>query len=315
MTPALFEGPEKKFELAVVDGHGSLRALGDDFWAGVVAAAQATILHKLSSARVDAYLLSESSLLVHDDHVTMITCGRTRLADAVETLVSRLGVGQVAQLVYERKNEHFPEDQATTFHEDARRIHRLLPGRAHRFGDQHEHRVHIFCTEAPFTPKASDTTLEILMHGIDPERTRRFAARPAAGTLAAAAGLEALLPGFTVDEHLFEPEGYSLNALRGSDYYTVHVTPQRVGSYVSFETNLLDAAVGDLTRGVVEVFGPDSFDVVTFVPGGSRRFPLDAPGYHLRKHVDDVVGGYGVTFRYFYRPPTSPASAVGIDLS
>lgn len=301
MPASLFEGPEKKFELVVVDGHASLRSLGDGFWRGIVRAARAEVLHELTGDAVDAYLLSESSLLVHEDYVTMITCGRTRLADALEALVTHLGADQVALLIYERKNEHFPENQATTFEQDARRLAALLPGQVHRFGDEGEHCVQVFCSSAPFTPEPTDTTLEILMHGIDPARATRFGVRPMVGTIAAAVGLEALLPGFSVDEHLFEPEGYSLNALRGDDYYTVHVTPQQVGSYASFETNAVGVGDGSLVRAVVEVFGPETFDIVSFAPGDGG---FEVPGYRLREHVADELGGYRVAFRHFSRPPT-----------
>ena len=75
----------------------------------------------------DAYLLSESSLLVHDDYLTIITCGRTRLIESVFTLLDHIGPDDVRYLIYQRKNEHFPERQRTTFYEDARRLRGAHP--------------------------------------------------------------------------------------------------------------------------------------------------------------------------------------------
>ncbi|HEX4046452.1 MAG TPA: adenosylmethionine decarboxylase, partial [Elusimicrobiota bacterium] len=74
-----FEGPEKKLELALAPGQPSLRARGLDYWKMIVGKARAQILSSLSNESLDAHLLSESSLFVADNWLTMITCGRTDL--------------------------------------------------------------------------------------------------------------------------------------------------------------------------------------------------------------------------------------------
>jgi len=314
--PAFFEGPEKKIEIAVVDGFASLRSFGHDRWEKVVRAAEADVLSRQSNAHFDAYLLSESSLFVADNFLTMITCGRTRLADAVAELLTFVPPEAVAVAFYERKNEHFPHEQSTTFFEDARRISEWLPGRALGFGAEHEHAVYLFHTDRPHEPEANDTTLEVLMHGIDPKVTERFRRMepPESGTVAAELGLADVLPGFDLDEHVFSPVGYSLNALKGETYATIHVTPEHLGSYVSFETNLdfRDDPNGLIQR-VVGRFHPESFDIVAFVPD-PRPLAVEVPGYLLRKHMGAEAGGYEVTFQHWYRPATGASSAFDIDL-
>ena len=47
---------------------------------------------------------------------------------------------------------------------------------------------------------------------------------------AAVTPLDAIFPGFQINDYLFQPCGYSLNAIRGSENYTIHVTPEEVGS-------------------------------------------------------------------------------------
>ncbi|UCF45904.1 MAG: hypothetical protein JSU89_01635, partial [Myxococcales bacterium] len=96
-----------------------LRSLSEQAWRGIVEAAGAHVISVLQSEHCDAYLLSESSLFVFDDWFVLITCGRTTLVDAVPQLLQSIPSESIAFLVYERKNEHFPEHQPTTFYEDA----------------------------------------------------------------------------------------------------------------------------------------------------------------------------------------------------
>lgn len=317
-TPTFFEGPEKKVELVVVEGHASLRSLGDVFWHEVVAAADAQVLSKLEGSACDAYLLSESSLFVYDGYLTMITCGQTRLVNAVRVILERIGADKVALLMYERKNEHFPDRQHSTFYDDATALRTLVPGEALRFGDEHDHHVHLFHTTAAYGVHApDDTTLEILMHGLAPEVADRFvgASAKSGQTIANAHGFDDLLPGFAIDEHAFTPAGYSMNALRDSDHYTVHVTPEQLGSYVSFETNLdFRGRFREIVQGVTDIFQPRSFDVMAFTPADSAKLSLSLPGFQTKDRVLTRVHGYEIRFWHCFVPTSEAGEASPVPL-
>lgn len=309
--PAFFEGPEKKVELAVTSEHRPLRELGEVFWREVVAAANAEILATLENEHAVAYLLSESSLFVYDEFVTMITCGRTTMVDAILLMLREIDRGALEYLIYERKNEHFPSDQVTGFYEDARRLREMLPGRALRFGVEHEHAIRVFHTDRPFDPDPEDRTIEILMHDIDREVAAEFiGGRPIA---ADRLRMPRVLDGFELDDFAFEPVGYSFNGLRERAYVTLHVTPERFGSYVSFETNAGFEPPASIVSEVVGRFRPDSFDVMIFDPSPGPM-ELAVPGYVQRRHVHEPVCGYGVTFLHFYRPSSAPTRALVVPL-
>ncbi len=315
--PTFFEGPEKKIELVVAPGGPKLRALGERAWSHVVELARAQTLSVVRDTHCDAYLLSESSLFVYDDHVAMITCGRTRLVDAAAHLVELVGAEHVALLVYERKNEHFPERQPSSFYEDAVRLHALVPGRALRFGDEHDHHVHVFHSDRPYVVEQGDTTLEILMHGLRPEAASRFIGveRPTGTTIAERTGITRILPGFSIDEHPFTPAGYSMNALRDGAYYTIHVTPEELGSYVSFETNVdCTGQVDAIVARVLEVFSPTSFDVVVFAPAGTPPEHVHPAGLSVRDRVATRFAGYDVSFWHFSAPRVGVRAPVELPL-
>ena len=64
------------------------------------------------------------------------------------------------------------------------------------------------------------------------------ALKMAADAVTVNSGIHDLLPSTTIQAHLFDPCGYSMNGLLDSAYYTIHVTPETSSSYVSFETTV-----------------------------------------------------------------------------
>jgi S-adenosylmethionine decarboxylase len=302
--PSFFEGAEKKVEIVIDASRPSLRSAGDDYWSHIVSTAGAHVLSKIHNEHCDAFLLSESSLFVFDHKVIMITCGQTRLADAVVELLDRVPAAAVEFFIYERKNEVYPHRQPTSFYDDVQKLDAVLPGKAFRFGDEDEHHILLFHLDRPYRSPHTDLTLEILMYGIDDEVRANFVAgqRHDAADVRARLGLEDLVPGFQIDDHSFQPSGYSLNGIRDDMYWTLHVTPEANGSYVSFETNLRSADdLAPVTDRLLDVFKPRSFDLFLFQQG--EEVPLEPDRYRLRSHVAGELGcGYQVGFRSFQRP-------------
>ena len=314
-TPSFFEGPEKKLAIAAIPGSPDLRSLGEAAWRTVVESAGAKILSALRNERCDAYLLSESSLFVFEDRLLFITCGEIALVNSIPEILRLVPKESVAFLMYERKSEHFPERQPTTFSDDARRLRAIFPGRALRLGEEHGRYIQLFHTTRPYVPRSERPTLEVLMYVIDEGFGARFTRlRPVRNrSTAAQSGIESILPGFETSEHSFEPSGYSCNALKGEEYYTVHVTPGATGSYASFETNHdFRGRLSELVRPIVELFRPRAFDVVTFLPEPEPQVPL--PGYLLVDHVVDQLSGYQLSYFQYAAPTSGPRLARELEL-
>ncbi|KAJ2757212.1 spermidine resistance protein [Coemansia pectinata] len=156
-------------------------------------------------------------------------------------------------------------------------------------------------SSVPHAP--SDTTVEILMTGLDPDRMRAMymgGASSLEGSLGGkaverATGIAAIYPDSASDSYLFTPCGFSLNGLQGDGYYTIHVTPEPHCSYASFETTVssdsaidLNSAGGvkNLVEQVAAVFGPRSLTVTVFRARGDTVSIL--AGSELSVDVDGV---------------------------
>ncbi|KAF9152173.1 spermidine resistance protein [Linnemannia schmuckeri] len=145
-----------------------------------------------------------------------------------------------------------------------------------------------------------DQTIEILMTDLNPKAMRKFyhhadknqpAGSEGGQVVDKETGLASLFPEAEIDSFLFTPCGYSANALlKQSDatdagkYFTIHVTPEPVCSYASFETNIpvrLSSAssktrratkgtattpetVQELIRRVADIFQPGNLTVTIF---------------------------------------------------
>ena len=267
----LFEGSEKKAEVLIDPARlGDLRSLGRPFWEEIVARSQATVLSTISTEACDAYLLSESSLFVCADRFTMLTCGQTRLVDAVDHFLAQ-HAGAVRALFYQRKNELFPHLQHTDFRSDVAQLRAHLPGEVFEFGNAQGHFNHILYYEREPIDASDDVTVEFLMYGLRGPARELFGGAAPDGAEARQAAVRALFADtglyrdFAVDDYFFDPCGYSVNGVRGDRYWTIHVTPEEEGSYASFETNL-DLATYDpgLFDKLARIFGPRSTDIVLF---------------------------------------------------
>lgn len=313
---SFFEGTEKKFELIVDPAVASFRSFGDAYWTGVVRGAGADVLSKLSNAHCDAYLLSESSLFVFDHRVAMMTCGQTTLHDAVLAVLERVPLDHVQALTYKRKHEVFPHDQPTSFFDDVRVLNERLPGRAYQFGNRDEHHLYLFHMGRGTDDDLHGTTVEVLMHGLGEGVRSDYCCTERSTTeeVRAATGVDRIIPDFDVDDHLFRPKGYSLNAVREDEYYAIHVTPERGCSYASFETNHRFAGnLEPVLARLLGAFRPRTWDLVLF--DRSVAPPVVAPRYRLKSHVAQAPDqGQEVRFLSFYRPQPAVARAVELQV-
>uniref|UniRef100_Q0HW77 S-adenosylmethionine decarboxylase n=1 Tax=Shewanella sp. (strain MR-7) TaxID=60481 RepID=Q0HW77_SHESR len=296
-----FEGAEKKLEIRLTPKLASLRLREYGFWSTLVACANAEILSTSSNHACDAYLLSESSLFVWDDKILILTCGNSTLIEAASYFINALGTEHIAALCYQRKNEYQAQLQSTSFADDIAKLRLLIPGEAFRMGHLDSHHHYVFCAENQ-SVSSSETSLELMMYHIRGELAEylKLPTQTEQG-IYQQLGLQQLFGDFQLDMHCFQPAGFSLNAIRGADYFTLHITPsmgQGDNSYISFETNL-DLAVypHPVVARLLDLFSPISWDLINF------NQPINTAGFpaHICLGQGLVTTGSGsqISFRHY----------------
>ena len=231
----------------------------------------------------------------------MITCGNTSLVDATFEILKFVPENKILSFFYERKNPIFPNKQSTSFYDDMKKLKKHFNGEAYRFGDLTEHHICLFHKNIEGTLDLEDMTLEILMHEIDDSIKNLFCSGKDVKSSMKSLGIYDLFSSdFQIDDHIFEPYGYSLNAIGKNEYYTFHVTPGELGSYVSFETNhkFTDDYQKTIEK-ILKIFKPKLFDVFQFQINDSPNInDLYLPKRRVRKKLSF---GYDVQFYNFYK--------------
>ncbi|KAI0007696.1 S-adenosylmethionine decarboxylase [Xylariaceae sp. FL0662B] len=139
-------------------------------------------------------------------------------------------------------------------------------------------------------------------------------------------------PDARIDAYMFSPCGFSANGIipapqkqedggntKSTHYFTVHVTPEPICSFASFETNVPGGQNGretsEIVEHVVQIFKPGRFSVTLFeaklsYPYGSDEAPT---GVGRSKRMDRIKGyrrvdrivhdfdDYELVFRYYER--------------
>ena len=277
--PSGFEGPEKRLEV-IFRGEkalkaGGLRQAAREEWDAIIDVLNAKIVNHVANDDLDAYVLTESSLFVYPHKLILITCGTTVLLKALEPILAlskRLEL-EVEWASFMRKNFTYPWEQIGP-HACMETEYSFLKtyfakGSPFIFGpiDSDHYFVFVYDDMARPCPEA-DTQVSMTMYDMDPAVAKhfysdKFLEGEDTVPIRAATGVETLVcDGWTVQDLQFEPCGYSINAIRGDAYQTMHITPEDHCSFASYETNMPLANVEHQLDKVLRVFSPKRFSVL-----------------------------------------------------
>jgi S-adenosylmethionine decarboxylase len=312
-----FEGSEKKAEILIDSKQISLLDdINDEFWSALVDCSQAKILSSISNEYCKAFLLSESSLFVWKDRILILTCGETQLVKAVEYFIKNIGAQTIKHLNYQRKNEYFSNAQPSCFGDDIKLINLLLPGKAYRFGEMDSHHNYVFHLDNDFIADKDDITYELLAYQISAQASEHLMQEKLTSQeIREFLRLDSLLPNFIIDDFVFSPYGYSLNAIYQQKYLTIHITPQMDSSYISFDSNI---NLLELAPTLIDILAPKSFDLMCF---NENEFEAKLTQYIPEEYISkskvskQLDNGYLVNFANFILPQKTFLEPIELDIS
>lgn len=311
-----FEGAEKKAEIQIDLNYISLlNDLNDEFWQALVSCCNAQIISSISNADCKAFLLSESSLFVWQDRLLILTCGETQLVNAIEYFILHIGKEKIKQLSYQRKNEYFSHAQPSCFGDDIKILSQYIKGCAHRFGELDGHHNYLFHYDNDFIAEPEDKTYEFLAYQISDSASNLLTTIGiSALQIREFLSIDKILPNFIIDDFVFQPYGYSLNAINADKYLTIHITPQADSSYISFESNIDLISVAPF---FIDILKPLSFDMLSFNEHqfSSKTAPFKQANYVSKSLVQKTLpNGYHVNFANFILPQLAFTQPIEVDI-
>lgn len=281
-----FEGVEKLLEIWFKKRQeGDLRNIPRQSLESLLKIVHCEVISFSRNDKVDAYVLSESSMFVSDRRFILKTCGTTTPLQCLKPLLhlveQHAGFTEIDELFYSRKNFKRPDLQKSphcSFKQEVAYMDTLFQdGVGYCLGDPNGDCWYLYTLQGPrfitgneyhkINQCDGDQTLEILMTDLDPKIMDIFTKKHSTSAPDATkeSGIDKILPQMVIDDFLFEPCGYSMNGIsKDGSYMTIHVTPEPDFSYVSFETNIPRVSYKNVIQRVLDVFHPGKFVLTLF---------------------------------------------------
>jgi len=203
--------------------------------------------------------------------------------------------------MFYRKNylfHHKQKDPHNRWEDEVSLLNTIFDGNAYTIGPTSGDHWYLYLADYSDTTRVimPEKTLEIMMHKLDEGVASQFYRKEGTADKDKFAGVADLIEDSETDEFNFSPCGYSMNGLNKQSYYTIHVTPETICSYASFETNLSLGSYSKLIAKVLALFKPNTFTVTFFSEKATAvatadPYELELEGYVIKhKSFSELEG-------------------------
>ncbi|KPU83544.1 hypothetical protein JI57_01035 [Psychromonas sp. PRT-SC03] len=254
-----YEGREKRLEI-VTQGVNLLN-FPLHFWHAMVKNTGAYILCELKETKIKAFILSESSLFIWENKLLLITCGNTHLLQAALYFKNESPVNSIKSLLFQRHQANQPDAQKSTFSEDIAILQTMIKGKCQHWQDDYQ--GDIFQSD---TYQSENSTTDIIMlNSLQSCFSKRLHnTTVSSATIEQQLQLNTYFKTFSIHQHSFHPRGYSVNGVQDEYYFTLHLSPEKVASYLSFETNLESDISKPFIEHLITLFNPKKSYLMSF---------------------------------------------------
>lgn len=271
-----YEGTEKRLEICINDL--DLLQFSDVFWAEMLHQAGAFILSEIKTPHCKAYLLSESSLFIWQDKLLLITCGNTHLVKAAQYFQKKVLKENINSLLFHRHQAIQPHLQQSNFSQDSKILMTNLGGNTQHWRGNYQGDLFYFSNK--INQRQQDNKQILMCHGLQGQFANKLQTGEATKVeIEKAISVARFFPQLQVDQYIFKPKGYSLNAVHENDYLTIHLTPEISSTYISVETSYLNKSADDFIDHLQRLFQPKQSNLMRFIasPEDALTITLSEP--------------------------------------
>ncbi|AGH82147.1 S-adenosylmethionine decarboxylase [Psychromonas sp. CNPT3] len=254
-----YEGREKRLEI-ITQGI-NLLDFPVDFWHAMVQQAGACILGEIKENNIKAFILSESSLFIWENKLLLITCGTTHLLEAAVYFKKTAPKNSIKALHFQRHQANKPDAQKSTFTEDCAILQTLSPGNTLHWQDDYQGDIFRSNTYQPYNATTAILMLNTLS---SPFATRLQNNSVSSDEIEQHLDIKRCFKDFHIHQHSFQPKGYSINGICGEGYFTLHLSPESIASYLSFESNLKSEIYRPFMQHLRQLFNPQKAYLMSF---------------------------------------------------
>lgn len=211
-----FEGAEKRLMIELINSVDFDKS-NVDAWKQLLKDIKCTILSTVSNDYYLMFLLSESVMLIHDNFILLKTCGSTAPLNLLKYFSSKIKNIEFSHPILLEPD--LQPDPHKNFSDELDFIRNNVTLEKEN-NLQFVQKLHVNYTCNNVVNAMYEMTLWNFNwdNGVVSEIKKN-------------------MKNWKIDEFFFKPHGYSMNALKGNKYITIHVTPNKSCSYLSFETN------------------------------------------------------------------------------
>jgi S-adenosylmethionine decarboxylase len=265
-----YEGTEKRLEITTKQDN--LLQFPEQFWQEMIAQADASILSKIENKYIHAYLLSESSLFIWKNRVLLITCGSTHLVKAALFFQQKFHKEQLQSLLFHRHQALQPKLQKSSFAQDSLMLNSALQGVTQHW--QGEYQGDLFFFGGLIRSELNNKNI-LMLHGLSGAFAQTLhTGKASCSEIVSALALAEFFPELLIDQFIFTPKGYSLNAITGQNYLTIHITPEKSSTYLSLESSFKSHIIAPYIKHLIRLFSPLRSQLMNFSNGNKDELQV-----------------------------------------